>query len=246
MTKRTITKSNNLPVAQLDSASDSDSEGQRFKSVRVGHDQCGDGFAIPDLSSVAGLSISFPSFVNREPWQGQSHVCSALLYLHPSFGYLLIIAEAIYCFRCIYSTVSTNANKYKETKPGAILECATNLAVSLILVSFAGMGLLGVAIGTVVGMFTRYIFDVVFLSKNVIFRSVLKAVKMFITSICVAGASLALCNLVLDYSCVNTVQSWLVYAVITSIMVAVIASVVYLIFYFDVIKSLIKKLLRRG
>ena len=26
-----------LPVAQLDSASDSDSEGQRFKSVRVGH-----------------------------------------------------------------------------------------------------------------------------------------------------------------------------------------------------------------
>ena len=26
----------NLPVAQLDSASDSDSEGQRFKSVRVG------------------------------------------------------------------------------------------------------------------------------------------------------------------------------------------------------------------
>ena len=81
MTKRTITKSNNLPVAQLDSASDSDSEGQRFKSVRVGHDQCGDGFAIPDLSSVAGLSISFPSSVNREPWQGQSQVCSALLYL---------------------------------------------------------------------------------------------------------------------------------------------------------------------
>ena len=167
-------------------------------------------------------------------------------YIHPSFGYLLIIAEAIYCFRCIYSTVSTNANKYKETQLGAILECATNLAVSLILVSVAGMGLLGVAIGTVVGMFTRYIFDVVFLSKNVIFRSVLKAVKMSITSICVAGASLALCNLVLDYSCVNTVQSWLVYAVITSIMVAVIASVVYLIFYFDVIKSLIKKLLRRG
>ena len=35
----------------------------------------------PDLSSVAGLSISFPSSVNLEPWQGQSHVCSALLYL---------------------------------------------------------------------------------------------------------------------------------------------------------------------
>ena len=36
-------------------------------------------------SSVAGLSISSPFSVNREPWQGQSHVCSARLYLraHP-------------------------------------------------------------------------------------------------------------------------------------------------------------------
>ena len=33
------------------------------------------------LSSVAGLSISRPSSVKREPWQGQSQVCSARLYL---------------------------------------------------------------------------------------------------------------------------------------------------------------------
>ena len=31
----------NLPVAQLDSASDSDSEGQRFESVRVGQNKAG-------------------------------------------------------------------------------------------------------------------------------------------------------------------------------------------------------------
>ena len=38
----TIHKSNQyLPVAQLDSASDSDSEGQRFESVRVGQNKAG-------------------------------------------------------------------------------------------------------------------------------------------------------------------------------------------------------------
>ena len=33
------------------------------------------------LSSVAGLSMSVPSSAKREPWQGQSQECSALLYL---------------------------------------------------------------------------------------------------------------------------------------------------------------------
>ena len=30
---------------------------------------------------MAGLSISFPCSVKREPWQAQSQLCSALLYL---------------------------------------------------------------------------------------------------------------------------------------------------------------------
>lgn len=55
-------------------------------------------------------------------------------YMRPTFGYVLIIAEAIYCFRCIYSTISASANKFKETQVGAVLECVTNIAVSLTLV----------------------------------------------------------------------------------------------------------------
>ena len=34
-----IIKKQYLPVAQLDSASDSDSEGQRFESARAGHEE---------------------------------------------------------------------------------------------------------------------------------------------------------------------------------------------------------------
>lgn len=167
-------------------------------------------------------------------------------YIQPVFGYVLILAEAIYCFRCIYSTVSTNANKFKETQPGAILECVVNLVISLVLVLIAKMQLLGVAIGTVVGMLTRYIFEVVFLSKNVLYRPVIKAVKMIIVSAIVAIVSIMLCNLVLDYSYIKNLKTWFIFAVVTSVLVAVIALAIYTIFYKKIIKSLILRLIKRG
>lgn len=167
-------------------------------------------------------------------------------YIQPTFGYVLIIAEAIYCFRCIYSTVSTNANKYKETQPGAIFECIINLVISLILVLVARMGILGVAIGTVIGMLTRYIFEVLFLSKNVLLRPVSKAVKMLCASILVASVSIVVCNLLLDYSRIENLQMWFIFAIITSAVVAVTALSVYFIFYKKTIKSLISRLMKRG
>ena len=115
-------------------------------------------------------------------------------YMQPAFGYVLIAAEAIYCFRCIYSTVSTNANKFKETQKGAILECAVNLGVSLILAVIFNLGLVGVAVGTALGALTRYVFEVVFLSKNVICRSVGRAAKMLLVSVSTSALSISVCS----------------------------------------------------
>lgn len=167
-------------------------------------------------------------------------------YIQPTFGYVLIIAETIYCFRCIYSTVSTNANKFKETQLGAILECVTNLIISLILVLFAKMGILGVAIGTAVGMFVRYIFEIIFLSKDVLYRQVNKAIKMLLISIMIAIISVVLCNVVFDYSYINNLRIWILYASLTLVTVGCVALVVYFIFYFKIIKSTINRLIKRG
>lgn len=163
-------------------------------------------------------------------------------YIQPMFGYILIVAEAIYCFRCIYSTVSTNANKFKETQMGAVIECLVNIVVSLILVLIAKMGIIGVAIGTVIAMFARYIFDVLFLSRNVLFRPTLKAIKMLCVSVFIAIISIALCKYILAYSTISTYGMLFIYAVITSLIVGVIALTIYSLFYKDIIKSLIKRL----
>ena len=163
-------------------------------------------------------------------------------YIQPLFGYILIVAEVIYCFRCIYSTVSTNANKFKETQLGAILECVVNIGVSLILVIVFELGLPGIAIGTVAGMLTRYIFEVRFLSKNVLHRSSLKATKMFFVSSAVMVISISFCNLILDYNSIDTFGKWILYAIITTFIIGLFAFVLYYVFYRKTINALIMRL----
>lgn len=152
-------------------------------------------------------------------------------YIQPIFGYVLIAAEVIYCFQCIYSSVSTNANKFKETQLGAILECAVNLIVSLILVIVFKLELLGVAIGTVLGMLTRYVFEVVFLAKNVVYRSVSKSLKMIAVSIGISTLSILLCQRIIDYSSIVTFGSWIFYAFISTVITASISVIFYFMFY---------------
>ncbi len=166
-------------------------------------------------------------------------------YIRPVFGYVLIIAETIYCFRCIYSTISASANKFKETQAGAILECVTNIVVSLALVLIFKLHLLGVAIGTVIGMLARYIYEVIFLSKNIIRRSTFKALKMIMVSVTVTFFSILICNTLVNYNGIKTLSIWFLYAIITSVIVGITALTIYSIFYNDIIKFFINRFLRR-
>ena len=163
-------------------------------------------------------------------------------YIYPEFAYVLVCAEAIYCFRCIYSTISTNANKFKETQLGAILECVVNLVLSLILTLACGMGLLGIAIGTLAGMFVRYLAEVLFLSKNVINRSVLKAFKSLLVNACIAAVSVLICHFALNYDTINSLSNWIIFAIISSFVVIAVAIPVYLIFNNSEMKTICSRI----
>lgn len=166
-------------------------------------------------------------------------------YVQPLFGYIMVAGGATYCFRCIYSTISLNANKYKETQLGAVLECVVNLVLSLVLVLVANMGLVGIAIGTVMGMLVRYVFDVCFLSKNVLNRSVFRALKVLFVSVLIAVLSIAMCRVVLPYDAIDSMIRWLLIALATSGITAFVAIIVYTIFYRNTVKVLLKKILRK-
>ena len=166
-------------------------------------------------------------------------------YVQPLFGYIMVAAGAIYCFRCIYSTISLNANKYKETQLGAVLECVVNLVLSLVLVLVANMGLVGIAIGTAMGMLVRYVFDVCFLSKNVLNRSVFRALKMLFVSVLIAVLSIAMCRVVLPYDAIDSMIRWLLISLATAGITALFAVIVYTIFYRNTVKVLLQKILRK-
>ena len=166
-------------------------------------------------------------------------------YIQPLFGYIMVISGATYCFRCIYSTISLNANKYKETQLGAVLECVVNLVLSLVLVLVANMGLVGIAIGTAMGMLVRYIFDVCFLSKNVLNRSVFRSFKMLFVSVLIAVLSIAICHVVLPYDAIDSMIRWLLIALATAGITALLAVIVYTIFYRNTVKVLVQKILRK-
>lgn len=166
-------------------------------------------------------------------------------YIQPLFGYVLIVAEVIYCFRCIYSTISNNANKFKETQFGAILECSLNLIISLFLVLVVKMGLVGVAIGTAVAMFSRYVFEVIYLSGHVIYRPVFKAAKMLLVSVTISIISILLCRSILDYDVVTTFTRWILVAIPTGVITGTVAAGGYTLFYYKTVKMFCSRLLHR-
>ena len=144
-------------------------------------------------------------------------------YIQPAFGYILIAAEAVYCIRCIYNTITINGNKFKETQVGAILEGVTNLSTSLLLIILLPTEsgkLIGIAIGTFIGMTVRLIFEIGYLKKGLIFRPISKALKTILVCIAASALSLITCKVIINYSC-STIIEWIFKGIITSIIVSI-------------------------
>lgn len=148
-------------------------------------------------------------------------------YADALFGYLLIIAYAIYSVRYIYSTVTLNANRYKETQAGAIAECTSNIIISVLLIK--PLGLAGVALGTAVSMFIRCIFDVVYLSKHVVHRPIYKFFKNILINALAAAAAIAVCRVAIDYNVSGWVD-WIWKSALTGVISTACAFGIYVLF----------------
>ena len=79
-------------------------------------------------------------------------------YNQPLFGVLLVISEALYVVKLPHLNLAYTANKFKEITLPAYIEAILNIVISVVLVR--KFGLIGVAIGTIVGMTYRMIFHV--------------------------------------------------------------------------------------
>ena len=106
-------------------------------------------------------------------------------YIVPAFAYLIIGAQAVYCYRLPYYMLVNAAGHFKQTQRSAIIEAVINVAVSVVLVSF--FGLVGVAIGTLAAMTYRTLYLVNYLRKDILYRSFRPFVKHILVDACAAA-----------------------------------------------------------
>ena len=132
-------------------------------------------------------------------------------YNQPIFGILLIISEGLYLVKFPHLNLAYAANKFKEITVPAYMEALLNIVISVILVH--KFGLVGVAVGTIVGMTYRMMFHVYYTSKIVPGR----VQSIFYKKFCLFAVSVAIgfmiCSLVIPLRVV-TVMNWVIHAIL--------------------------------
>ena len=131
-----------------------------------------------------------------------------------------------------------NAGHYTQTQITAVMEAVTNILISLILIQ--KMGITGVAIGTLAGMFVRTIMDVHYLSKNIVYRSP----KYFLKSLIINTVVFVISSFVGHLIPLTVVgwMSWLFLAFIVFISTSLFAILVYRIAYSDQMHAVINRI----
>jgi O-antigen/teichoic acid export membrane protein len=149
-------------------------------------------------------------------------------YIRPTFAYIIIAAEGIYCIRQPYHSIIISAGHYKQTRKGAFFEAGINIIVSLILV--IPLGMIGVAIGTLVAMTFRTIDYALYLRKNIIFIAIGSFIKRMGVSAVNVSVIYIICHSFSQYE-MSSFFVWTEYALITMGLAVLITIAVNLIFY---------------
>ena len=149
-------------------------------------------------------------------------------YIQYGVGYLLVLAEMVYCLRDPYVSATYSAGKFKQVTKYAIWEVMINLVISLMFVH--KWGLIGVVTGTCISMIYRMLAHILYLKRNVLYRKPWKAVRKIIvygtTSLVVF-----ILNTKWIVKQVDTYIEWFLLAMEVVIIVLIFVTVVSILFY---------------
>lgn len=161
-------------------------------------------------------------------------------YYQPIFGILLMFSEGFYLIKNAHVDLAYAANKFKEIKNPCYIEAVINIAISLILIK--PLGLIGIAIGTLVAMIYRMVFHVWYTNKKLIKRPPILFYKKLINFGIFTAIGVFICIIVVP-KVEYTLFNWIWHGIIYSAIFGVLYLVNSFIFYKDELKS-IKKYLK--
>ena len=149
-------------------------------------------------------------------------------YNQPLFGFLLVLAEALYLIKLPHLNLAYSANKFKEITVQAYIEAMLNIMISVALVKW--IGLIGVTIGTIVGMTYRMVFHVYYTSKIVPGRAQCIFYRKLFLFAAGAGGGFVFCYKLLPLQTV-TVGSWIVHAIFYCVVMGAILLAISILFF---------------
>ena len=168
-------------------------------------------------------------------------------YYAPWFAMILIVAAITYCVRAPYHSVVIAAGHFQQTKYAAYGEAVINMLLSIVLVY--KLGLIGVAIGTVVATLFRLVFYVIYISNNVLKRSIWLFIRREVVNLIIITISSLLGLQLLHLIDINNYFNWAVGGIIVSFETICITLLVNWLFYkkciIDIFVRMRAKLSRR-
>lgn len=151
------------------------------------------------------------------------------------------MAYVMYSLRIIYTNLIFAAGKFKETQNYCIIECILNLVISLALVK--PLGLVGVALGTVISSGYRMVASAYYLKKDILKRGLGHLYKHLITD-CICFCLVVAISRLLEIPTPNFF--WLIiYAAVCFIISMAVCLLVHFITYKKQMTSLVIAVLRK-
>jgi len=158
-------------------------------------------------------------------------------YQRHIFASILLLSEAVYCFRQPYHSIIIAAGHFRQTNKFAYLEAGVNIALSIILVIY--FGLVGVAIGTLVAVTIRTVQSALYLRKNLLKRSFKIFVVRLIISVSNAAIIIAAVRVAFKITTFDSYVKWGIYGVSIVLIACFITIAFSLVFYrTDVINTI--------
>lgn len=150
-------------------------------------------------------------------------------YNVPVFAFCLTISKFGYSLRMPYQSLIFAAGHFKQTRFGSYVEAGINISLSLIFVQW--LGLMGVALGSLIAMFYRTVYLAVYLSENIIKRPISLFLKNLIVDIIVLLLIIFIGNIVINRMQINDFTDWFLAAIVLSALSSVVVFVINYLFY---------------
>lgn len=161
-------------------------------------------------------------------------------YTQPVFALLIVAANAGHCLRLPYNLMILAGGHYKQTQSNYVVASILNIVFSILLVKF--LGLVGIAIGTLIAMLYQTIWMAIYDSKNFIKWPIRNFVKQFLIDF-VTAIMIILIGKIISINHI-TWAGWIFYAIKVSLIAVVFILLINFIFYRPYIIKMFDKIKR--